>query len=178
MSGLTEAGRVQKVAATVVHAEADGAGVVVRYAPLRGSAPELEDRVSLGHGGDIETVNGVGRLLRVLRAGRVKSPDDPGDLRHDPDRTASLLLRCRGARVLLHVARRFERRLTLWTDEGVSRIDRVLDVTEDEEALSVRRRGGDSALRVPKGRLIRFSVETREYPEIVSVEVPTRASLR
>jgi hypothetical protein len=168
----------RKLAALVVGAEPDGAGVVIRYAPVRGARSELEDRVSLVAGGDLASVHGVGRVLRVLRAGRVKAPADPWELGDDPESTAALLCRCRGALVMLHVARRFERVLTIWTDQGVSRIDHVIDVTEDAAGLSVLRRGGDRALRIPRRSLIRFAVSTREHPEIISVEVPTKASLR
>jgi hypothetical protein len=175
---MADGAATRKLEAVVVGAEPDGAGVVIRYATVRGTPTELEDRVSLGVRGDLASVHGVGRVLRVLRAGRVKGPSDPYALGDDPDSTASLLRQCRGALVTLHVARRFERMLTIWTEEGISRIDRVLDVTEDAAGLSVRRRGGDSALRIPRQSLIRFVVSTREHPEIISVEVSTKVSLR
>jgi hypothetical protein len=164
---MADAAGTRRLEAIVVRAESDGTGVRIRYAPLRGMS-----------GGDLSSVHGVGRVLRVLRAGRVKGPANPYALGDDPESTASLLRQCRGALVTLHVARRFERALTVWTEDGVSRIDHVLDVTEDDAGLSVRRRGGGSALRIPKTTLIRYSLSTREYPEIVSVEVPTKPSLR
>jgi hypothetical protein len=174
---MVDAAGTRKLEAILVGAESDGAGVRVHYSPLRGMSAELEDRVSLGDR-DLSSVHGVGRVLRVLRAGRVKVPADPYTLGDDPESTASLLRQCRGTLVTLHVARRFERRLTVWTEEGVNRIDQVIDVSEDAAGLSVRRRGGSSVLRIPKTSLIRYSVSTREYPEIISVEVPTKASLR
>ena len=179
---MTRNAGARRLEASVVRARAEGAGVVIVYAPLRGNPPEIDDHVPLvsgsGSGDDLAAVHGVGRVLRVLRAGRIKAPADAYSLADDPDSTAELLTRCRGARVTLHVAQRFERELTVWTEAGVNRIDRVIDVTEDADGLLVRRRGGDSALRIPRRSLIRFSVDTREHPEVISVEVSSKASLR
>jgi hypothetical protein len=172
------AARTRKIDANVLRADADGAGVVVRYAPVRGTLPEIVDRITLGAPDDVAAVNGVGRLLRLLRAARIKAPRDPYTLGDDPEATAELLRHCQGTRVTLHVAQRFERELVIWTEDGVSRIDRVLDVTEEPDGLSVRRRGGDSLLRIARHSLIRFTVNTREFSEVVSVEIPTKASLR
>jgi hypothetical protein len=175
---MADEATARKLDAFLLGAEPDGAGVLIRYGLVRGVPPELEDRVPLGAAGDLASVHGVGRVLRVLRAGRVKAPADPYALGDDPETTAALLRQCRGALVTLHVAPRFERMLTVWTEEGVHRIDRVVDVTENDAGLSVRRRGGGSALRIPRQSLIRYSLTTRKYPEIISVEVPTKASLR
>lgn len=172
---------VRKFDARVTRADADGAAVIVRYAPMRagrGIPHEIVDRVPLGTQEDLAAVGGVGRILRLLRAARLKAPADPYTLSDDPDATAELLCQCQGTRVTLHVAQRFERELVIWTEDGVSRIDRVIDFTEDPNGLSVRRRGGDSTLHIPRHSLIRFNCNTHEYPEVVSVEVPTRASLR
>ncbi len=68
--------------------------------------------------------------------------------------------------------------LTVWTDAGVDRIHGVLDYTEDDEGLSVLRRGGQSRLKFPRQSLIRFAPSSTERLEVLSVEVPSGLRLR
>ncbi len=159
-------------------AQALGPSLRVLFVPLRGYPAEIEDYVPLGPPGEIATIQGIGRLLRVFRAGRVRVPPDPYRLGADPERAAELVLRCQGARVDLEVERRVERALTVWTDSGVDRIRGVLDYTEDEEGLSVLRRGGQSLLKFPRQSLIRFAPSSTERLEVLSVEVPSGSRLR
>ncbi len=121
-------------------------------------------------------VYGVGRVVRILRAARVPVPADPYGYMADPERAAALLRRCNGAVVHLLVARRRERVLTLWTEEGIERIRGVLDFFEDGEGLSVRRRNGESVLVFARKKLIRYEASSEESFEVVSVEVPPRVT--
>ena len=138
-------------------ADPDDLCLIVHYEPTLGSPGQIDDRIALGPRGEIAAVNGIGRLLRILRAGRVQAPKDPYALASHPEDAAALINRCRGARVRLNVARRFERVLTVWTDAGVDRIREVVDFGEDHEGLWVRRTGGRSVLRIPRRTLIRFA---------------------
>ena len=151
-------------------AEVDGLDLLVRYAPVRGSPPELVDRIVLGPRGEVGTVEGVGRLLRLLRAGRVRAPDDPYSLHENPERAAELAARCLGARVQVEVKSRFDRVLSIWTESGVERIAGVLDFHEEADALTVRRKGGHSLLRIPRASLIRYEAASTEYLQVVSVD--------
>jgi hypothetical protein len=155
--------------------EAEPQSLVVRFAPERGVAPEIEDRLRLGPPGDVATVYGVGRWLRLLRAGRVHVADDPYEICRDPARALELLQRCIGAVVVLSVARRIERSLTLWTDTGVERIDAVLDFVESADGLIVRRRGGGPLMHIARESLIRWESGARERLEVVAVDAPARA---
>ncbi len=159
-------------------AEVLGPALRVSFVPVRGYPAEIEDHVPLGPPGDIATVRGIGRLLRILRAGRVRVPPDPYALGADPERAAELVLRCQGALVTLEVERRIERTLTVWTDAGVDRIRGVLDYAEDDEGLSVLRRGGQRMLKFPRQSLIRFAPSSTDRLEVLSVEVPSRSRLR
>ena len=161
----------------VAGAELEGTALVVHYSPVRGYPPQIDDRMVFGPHGDVAMVNAVGRFLRLLRAGRVRAPDNPYALYNDLDTALELALRCLGARVELKVQRRFDRALTVWTESGVEKIGGVLDCQEDGDALAVRRRGSQSLLRIPRKSLIRYELATREYLEVVGVERPGQMQL-
>ncbi len=152
-------------------ADAELNTLVVRYAPQRGSPNEIEDRIQLGSGGEMAGVYGVGRWLRILRAGRVHVPGDPYSICRDPEHALALLRRCVGTPVQLVLARRLERSLTLWTDSGVERIGAVIDFVEGADGLLIRRRGGGQLLFVARESLIRFESALLERMEVVSVDV-------
>ncbi len=157
-------------------AEAEGDSVVVRFAPSS-NRPEIVDRIPLGPWGDPAAVHGVGRILRILRTGRVKLPTRPYHLEADAERVAALLRRCRGITVTLRVMRRLERQLTVWTEAGVDHFRGVVDFEEDREGLWIRRRGGGHLLRIPRRSLIRFTSTSLETSQVVGVELPTRTPL-
>lgn len=164
----------RKLAAVVTAADAELDTLVVRYAPQRGSPNEIEDRILLGGGGEMAGVYGVGRWLRILRAGRVHVPGDPYAICRDPERALALLRRCVGTTVQLVLARRLERSLTLWTDSGVERIGAVIDFVEGTDGLLIRLRGGGQLLYVARESLIRFESTLLERMEVVSVDVLPR----
>ncbi len=156
---------------------ADGATLVVRFQPRSGALREIEDRLALAPRGEMSTLYGVGRLLRILRAGRVSPPPAPYDLGTDPERAVELVRRCIGAVVELHVRRRWERELILWTEDGVQSIPGVLDCIDQGDALAVSRRNGAATMRIPRAQIVRFDLRSLEGLEIVSVEVPARNRL-
>ncbi len=158
----------------VTAADADLATLVVRYAPQRGGPPEIEDRLYIGRPGEVAAVFGVGRWLRILRAGRVHVPGDPYELCRDTDRALELLRRCVGANVDLLLARRLERSITLWTDTGVERIGAVMDFVEGTDGLLIRRREGGALMYVARESLIRFESALLERLEVISVDLPPR----
>ncbi len=150
--------------------------MIIRFSPRSGTPHEIVDRIPLSPQGEMPAVYGVGRVVRILRAARVPVPSDPYRYMADPERAAALLRRCNGVVVNLHVARRRERVLTLWTEEGIERIRGVLDFFEDGEGLSVRRRNGESVLVFSRKKLIRYEASSLETFEVVSVEVPPRVT--
>lgn len=165
----------RRLLAVVSAVEAEPEALLVRYAPGRGVALEIEDRLRLGPPGGVAAIYGVGRWLRILRAARVHVADDPYEVCRDTARALALLERCVGASVMLSVARRMERSLTLWTDSGIERIDGVIDFVESTDGLTVRRRGGGPLLHVPRESLIRYESGARERLEVVSVDAAMRA---
>jgi len=163
--------------ATVAGAHAERGGVWVSYLTRRG-ARELREFLELWPPGSLSVVHGVGRLLRLLRAARLAAPTDPYTLGLDLEEVVRWLERCRGALVVLHVRRRMQRELTVWTEQGVETIERVLDYAEDAETLVVRRLGGRSDLRIPRSGIVRYKASSSESFEVTSVEVPTASEAR
>jgi hypothetical protein len=172
---LANAPETRRIPAVVSAVDAETEALVVRYAPERGAAREILDRLRLGPPGDVAVVFGVGRWLRILRAARIHVPGDPYAICRDVTRALELLRRSIGASVVLSVARRLERSLTLWTESGVERIDGVLDFVASGDGLLVRRRGGGPLLHVPRESLIRYESGASERLEVVSIDGPTRA---
>ena len=167
----------RKLDARIVAAEPCTEAVLVHFTAQRGAVRELSDHVPLGPPGSLAEVHGVGRVLRLLRAGRIRAPDDPQWLTRDPAVTAELLDRCRGAHVVLGVKRRFERALTVWTETGVERIERVVDFREEAGGLAIWRQDAHSAIRLPRDRVIRYATSRADALDILSVEVPPRQVL-
>jgi hypothetical protein len=160
-----------QIIARLVGAWAEGIGVRVAFEPDSGRPGRLEDYLVLAPEAELRAVQGVGRLLRILRAGRVAAPAEPGALFREPERAAELLRRCLGARVRLRVARRLERVLTLWTESGVERIERVVDYEEAGDELAVRRRGAATVLRIPRRTLVRYAASAHESFEVTGIEL-------
>jgi len=150
-------------------ATVDGGRVRVTFSPVRGSA-EIVDWLVFEPRGEPQTVNSVGRFIRILRAGRIRPPEDPYALGAEPDRAADLLRRCAGTKLKLQLRQRIERTLSVWTEAGVDRFERVIDIEETPDALVVRRMGGRSALRIPRNSLVRFELTSDERLEVISIE--------
>jgi hypothetical protein len=165
---------LRKLDAWLAGAEPVPPGVLVRFEARRGTQRELCDLIPLLPLGSLAAVYGVGRVLRLLRAGRIRAPDDPDRLGCDLAAAAALLDRCRGARVVLGVRRRFERAMTVWTEAGVERIERVVDFREDASGLAIWRQGAHSALRLPRERIIRYATSSSDALDILSIEAPPR----
>lgn len=159
----------------VTAADAELSTLVVRYAPQRGGPPEIEDRIYLGRPGEVAAVYGVGRWLRILRAGRVHVSGDPYELCRDPQHALALLRRCIGASIQLVLARRLERSITLWTETGVEHVGAVVDFVEGADGLLIRRRGGGPLMHVERESLIRFESALLERLEVISVDLPPRS---
>jgi hypothetical protein len=166
------------MAASLIEAFPEHGGVGVNYQSRAALGRALRDHLRFGPRGTLAAVHGVGRFLRVMRAGRIRAPEDPYALAKDLEEAVRLLNRCRGAELLLTVRSRFERALTLWTENGVQRFERVVDFHEDTGGLAIRRQGAASLLHVPRASMIRYAASTSESLEIVSVEAPLRGSAR
>lgn len=155
-------------------AHLDGAELVVAYSPVTGRPPELCDYIRFAPVGEMHVVDGVGRFLRLLRAGRVVAPPDPYGLARNLPLAAKLAARCRGARVILDARRRYRRAMCIWTESGLDEIEDVIDFSEESTELVIRKRGVHTPIRIPRSSLVRFEPSSREYLEIVGVATAPR----
>jgi hypothetical protein len=160
----------KSVSAVLCGAELEEDLLVLRFAPRGGHAREIEDRVPLSAQGDMATVHAVGRVLRLLRAARVRAPEDPYRLVRERDLALRLAQRCLGAVVQLRLVRRLSRVLTVWTESGVVSIRGLLDCIETPDGLSVLRRDGRGALHIPRQDLIRYETTTQEDFVVSAIE--------
>jgi hypothetical protein len=165
------ASQSRSTAATVSRVEREGSGLRVHYLAERGAHREVSEVVQLAPRGSLAAIQGVGRLLRILRAARLRLPDDPYALGDDIERALDLLERCRGARIRLALRRKLERHLLLWTEHGVERIPRVVDYEEGAEGIVVRTLGSQTPLWVPRRGLIRYAARSEESMEVLGVEL-------
>ena len=164
--------------AVLLDVQNDAGTLVLRFEPVRGDRTPIEDRLRLDPEGELASVRGVGRVLRILRAGRIQAPQNPYGLANDPEAAAELLRRCEGAHVTLQVSIRTERILTIWTESSVERIGGVVDFGEDVDELWIRRKGGGSVLRIPRRSIVRFASSSQSRRVVISVEVPTPRELQ
>lgn len=162
---------VRNLTCTVQDAEVDGARVRVRFKAAR-RAMEIVDWISFEPRGEPHVVNSVGRFIRVLRAGRIRPPADPYGLGANPEDAAELVRRCRGTTVKLKLRQRIDRTLSVWTESGIDRFERIVDIEESGDALIVKRTGGRSALRIPRDSLVRYELTSDERLEVISVDAP------
>jgi hypothetical protein len=130
----------------------------------------IEDFASLGPVLTVPAVDGLGKVLRILRAARLARPSDPLALVGDPESAAALLARAEGTAMRLHLRSRFELRFIAWTDSGVETVEDVADVHEYEDAYYIHRRGARSPRRFERSEIVRHQTEQRRWHEVVDIE--------
>ena len=130
----------------------------------------IEDFADLGPGLSIEAVQGLGKVLRLLRAGRVAAPRNPRELIDSAQRAADLLARVRGTLVRLELLPRFRLRFLAWTERGIEVVDDVAEVREHEDAYVVLRHRGRFPIRFPRSQIARTLTERLDWHEILEIE--------
>jgi hypothetical protein len=160
----------RNLAAVLTGVELDADALLLHFTPRSGLAREITDRVPLSNAGDMEMVWGVGRLLRLFRASRIRAPRDPYALAGNPQQALELARRCVGSIVRLHVQRRLTRVLTVWTETGVHHFRGFMDYVEEPEGLSIMRRGGRNVIQIPKRELVRYETSTEDDYVVAAIE--------
>lgn len=156
-----------------VPSRADG-GVGVRLCfRVEGSRlgiDRVEDYADLGPALTIPAVNGLGKVLRILRAARIAPPQEPLELVGREERAAKLLARAVGTAFRLELRPRVRLRFIAWTERGVETVDDVSEVHEEADAYFVRRRDGRLPVRFDRAAVTRQCTESERWHEIVDIE--------
>ena len=149
-----------------------GVGVWLRFDPLRSraDAERIEDWADLGPALTVPAVQGLGKVLRLLRAARIAAPRDPLGLVGQEDHAGELLLRAVGTEVRLTLRPRTRVRFLAWTEHGVETVHDVEDVTVEGDAYLVRRFRGRFPLRFERSSLVRHRTESERWHEILDIE--------
>lgn len=151
---------------------ADAFGVLLGFRPetARFDTDRIECEAQLGPGNCVETVEGIGRVARILRAARLATPSDPTEWIGRTADVETLLGRAIGTALQLEVRPRTRLRFTAWLEDGIQVIDDVAEVTETPEGFSVRRRSGRFPVLVARKGLARQQTESIRWYEILSIE--------
>jgi len=129
---------------------------------------QIDDFADLGPELTIPAVNGIGKVLRTLRAGRIAAPEPSALLGH-AHAAAALLARAQRARVVLCLRPRVSTRFVAWTESGVQSVEDVVDVFEQADAWVVAPRHGQ-LLRIPRAGVARQLTEAQRWWEVVAIE--------
>ena len=157
----------------VVAIEDEGeVGVRLGFKPERSrlGVDFVEDYATLGPEYCIPAVEGMGKVLRLLRAARVAVPDDPEDaLIGDTKLACELLERALGTLLRVELKPRSRLRFTAWTEEGEETIEAVAHVHETDEGYLVVRRHGPP-VHFSKESVVRQTTDCEKWFEVVSIE--------
>lgn len=154
----------------VCDAERIGVELVFHPERTRTALDRIEDFADLGPGLSIPAVGGIGKVLRLLRAGRVAAPRNPRELVDAPERAAELLGRARGTLVRLELSPRFRLRFLAWTERGIEVVDDVAEVREYEDSFVVLRHRGRFPVRFPRAQIARTLTERLYWHEVLEIE--------
>lgn len=146
-------------------------GVLLTFRPLQArlDVDEIEDLAILGPALDLAAVDGLGKILRILRAARI-APPDGADLIDREDEAVALLERALGTVLALEIRPRSRMRFTAWTEAGVEVVEDVVDVLEEPDAYLVMRKKGRFPVRVPRDQVIRQRTDMERWYEVTSIE--------
>ncbi len=147
-------------------------GLALSFRPLRArlGVDRIEDFADLGPDHTVESVHGLGKVLRLLRAARLARPPDPVSLLGEEVEAAARLDRARGVQLRLQVRARSRLRFRAWTESGVRTVNDVVDVVEGPFAWLVMRRHGRFPVNVPRDAVVRQRTETERWYEVVQIE--------
>lgn len=151
---------------------AEGTGVLLGFRPesTRFETDRIESRAHLGPTKSVESVAGLGQVVRILRAARLSIPSDPMEWIGRDTFLRGRLAHAIGTAVQLGLRPRTSVRFTAWLEEGVQIIDDVADVIETPESYRVRRQSGRFPVCVPRESLLRHKTETHRWFEVLSIE--------
>ncbi len=151
----------------------DGAaGILLAFRPTaaRLGVDRIDDYADLGPALTVPAVLGLGKVLRLLRAGRIARPAEPLQLVGRERDAAELLERVAGTVVRLELRARSRMRFVAWTEHGVETLNDVVDVLERDDAFYIRRRYGRAPVRLRRDTVIRQRTEMERWYEVLDIE--------
>ncbi len=119
---------------------------------------------------DLSAVDGLGKVLRILRAARVALPCDARHLIGKEEEVAALLTRAIGTPLLLELRPRSRIRFRAWTEGGLETVDDVTLVRESPDAFLVERLRGRFPVRVPRSEVLRQRTDCERWYEVLGIE--------
>jgi hypothetical protein len=156
--------------AAVAEEERLGVELGFRVASPRFGADRIDDFALLGPELSVPAVEGIGKVLRILKAARIATPRDALALAGRAQEAGNLLERALGRDFALQVRPRSRVRFTAWTESGVEIVDDVSDVEENDQGYLVMQRGGRFPVLFERAVVVRRQTETRRWFELVGVE--------
>ena len=148
------------------------AGIMLAFRPTgaRLDVDRIDDYADLGPALTVPAVLGLGKVLRLLRAGRIARPPEPLALVGRERDAADLLERVAGTLVRLEIRPRWRMCFIAWMEHGVETVNDVVDVVERDDAFYVKRRHGHVPVRMPRDSVIRQRTESVRWYEVLDIE--------
>ena len=150
------------------------AGAMLCFHPLTGrlGTGRIEDWVELGPDLSVEAALGIGKVLRILRVARISVSASVETLAGDLPRVFELLARAVGTELRLIVRPRSKLHFLAWTEEGLTKVEDIAEVSVEGDAYMVKPRGARLPQRFPRDSLIRQQTDCERWLEVVEILRP------
>jgi len=136
----------------------------------RARVGRVDDWADLGPEVTIQSIGGVGKVLRILRAARIAAPRDALELVGQEDRAAELLHRALGVALRISFRQRSRLHFVAWTEDGVETVSDVAEVKELDDAYLITRIGGRFPVRFERSAVTRQRREIENWYEVLDIE--------
>jgi hypothetical protein len=152
----------------------DLVGLMLTFEPMRSRivTESIENFVDLGTGQDASSVSGVGKVLRLLRCGRISASREPEDYIGKPVETCALLERALGTDVVLDLQARSRVHFSVWTEHGVETIRDVKEVVELEDGFLAVPFLAPFASFYSRKDIVRQNTEVERWYDVVDIQRP------
>ena len=147
-----------------------GVTLSFRATSPRARIARFDDWADLGPEVTIQSIGGVGKVLRILRAARIVTPRDSLELVGQEERVARLLDRALGVSLRISFRHRSRLRFVAWMDGGIETVSDVAEVREEGDAYLVTRIGGRFPVRFERSDVTRQQREIEHWYEVLDIE--------
>jgi hypothetical protein len=147
-------------------------GVDLRFHPLRNhlGVEHFEDFAAIGPELCIPAVEGIGKILRILRAARIAAPRQEADLLGQEELVRGLLERAVGTELALGLRPRSRVRFDALTEDGRVVFEDVQEVVELPHEYLVVHKRGRFPTRVPRETVLRQQTDCERWFEVVEID--------